>query len=103
VTRDLRVGTGAVVKAGDTPTVNYVGVACSTGKVFGSSYGTAAQQIALKQTIPGWQRGIPGMRVGGERLLGIPSALGYGVQGTPDGSVGPDEPLWFLVQVVKDQ
>jgi peptidylprolyl isomerase len=101
VTRDLQVGTGAVVKAGDTLTVNYVGVVCSTGKVFGSSYGTGAQQLALKQTIPGWQRGIAGMRVGGERLLGIPPALGYGSQGTADGSVGPDETLWFLVQVQK--
>ena len=101
VTRDLQVGTGAVVKAGDTVTVNYVGVVCSTGQVFGSSYGTGAQQLALKQTIPGWQRGIPGMRVGGERLLGIPPALGYGSQGTTDGSVGPDETLWFLVQVQK--
>lgn len=101
VTRDLQVGTGAVVKAGDTLTVNYVGVVCSTGKVFGSSYGAGAQQLALKQTIPGWQRGIPGMRVGGERLLGIPPSLGYGSQGTADGSVGPGETLWFLVQVQK--
>ena len=102
VKRDLQVGEGAVVKPGDSLTVNYVGVVCSTGTVFGSSYGGEPQQIALKQTIPGWQRGIPGMRVGGERLLGIPPALAYGATGTPDGSVGPDETLWFLVQVVKD-
>lgn len=101
VTRDLQVGTGAVVKPGATVTANYVGVVCSTGKVFGSSYGGAAQQFSLAQTIPGWQKGIPGMRVGGERLLGIPAALGYGPTGTPDGAVGPDEALWFVVQVVK--
>ena len=101
VTRDLQVGTGAVVKAGDTVTVNYVGVECSTGKVFGSSYGNGAQRLALKGMIMGLRQGIPGMRVGGERLLGIPPALGYGSQGTTDGSVGPDETLWFLVQVQK--
>jgi peptidylprolyl isomerase len=82
VTRDVQDGTGAVVKAGDTLTVNYVGVLCSTGTIFGSSYGTGAQQIALNRTIPGWQQGIAGMRVGGERLLGIPPALAYGSQGT---------------------
>jgi peptidylprolyl isomerase len=101
VKRDLTIGTGAVVKPGATVTVNYVGVACSTGKVFGSSYGTGAQQFALKGMIPGWRQGIPGMRVGGERLLGIPPALGYGATGTADGSVGPDETLWFLVQIEK--
>ena len=101
VTRDLTVGTGAVVKPGAKVTVNYVGVACSTGKIFGSSYGSTPLAISLGGSIPGWQRGIPGMRVGGERLLGIPPALGYGATGTPDGSVGPDEALWFLVQVQK--
>lgn len=102
VKRDVTAGTGAVVKPGDMVTVNYVGVLCSTGKVFGSTYDSAPQPLSLKGTIPGWQQGIPGMRVGGERLLGIPAALGYGAAGTPDGTVGPDEPLWFLVQVVKD-
>jgi peptidylprolyl isomerase len=101
VKRDLAVGTGAIVKPGATVTVNYVGVACSTGKIFGSSYGSGPQPISLKQTIKGWQRGIPGMRIGGERLLGIPPALGYGARGTSDGAVGPDEALWFLVQAVK--
>jgi len=101
VTRDLQVGTGAVVKTGDTPMVNYVGVACSTGQVFSSSYGSGAQKFALKGAIPGLRQGIPGMRVGGERLLGIPPALAYGSQGLLDGSVGPDETLWFLVQVQK--
>jgi peptidylprolyl isomerase len=101
VTRDLQVGTGAAVKAGDTLIVNYVGVVCSTGRVFSSSYGTGAQPFALKRAIPGMSQGIPGMRVGGERLLGIPPALAYGSQGISDGSVGPDDALWFLVQVQK--
>jgi peptidylprolyl isomerase len=102
-TRDLTAGTGAVVKAGDTVTVDYVGVACSTGKIFGSSYGSQPLQISLTGTIPGWQQGIPGMRVGGVRVLGIPPALGYGATGTSDGTIGPDEPLWFLVKVDKTQ
>jgi len=101
VTRDLNVGTGAVVKAGDTVTVNYVGVLCSTGHVFSSSYGNGAQRLALKGMITGLRQGIPGMRVGGERLLGIPPAQGYGPSGTPNGAVGPDEALWYVVQVQK--
>ena len=102
-TRDLIVGTGPVVKAGSTITVDYVGVVCSTGKTFGSSFGSQPLQLSLSQSIPGWQRGVPGMRVGGTRLLGLPPALGYGATGTPDGAVPPNEALWFLVKLEKLQ
>jgi peptidylprolyl isomerase len=99
VTRDITVGTGAVVNADSNVTVDYVGVLCSTGKVFSTSYGSQPLSGPIANTIPGWQQGVPGMRVGGVRLLGIPPALGYGDTGTPDGAVPPDEPLWFLVKV----
>ena len=100
VKRDLKAGTGAVVKAGATVTVNYIGVACSTGKIFGSSF-SAKQPFTtpLAQVIPGWTEGIPGMRVGGERLLGIPAAMAYGPATRP--GIAPNESLWFVVQVVK--
>ncbi len=100
VTEDLKPGTGAVVAAGAKLTVNYVGVACSTGKVFDSSYkrGKPAE-LPLSNVIPGWQQGIPGMKVGGQRLLGIPPAQGYGERGSGSG-IGPQETLWFVVEVL---
>ena len=56
---------------GDTITVNYIGVACSTGHIFDSSYKTGKPaSFPLNQVIKGWQDGIPGMKVGGQRLLG---------------------------------
>ena len=99
VTKDIKDGTGAVVAAGDTVTVNYIGVACSTGKIFDSSY-EAGKPITfpLAQVIPGWTKGIPGMKVGGVRLLGIPSDQAYGPQGYPP-AIAPDEALWFVVEV----
>src|SRR5205814_1312114 len=42
VKEDLKVGSGAVVKPGATVTVNYIGVSCSTGKIFDSSYKTGS-------------------------------------------------------------
>jgi len=100
VTEDLKPGTGAVVAAGAKLTVNYVGVACSTGMVFDSSYkrGKPAE-LPLSNVIPGWQQGIPGMKVGGQRLLGIPPAQGYGERGSGSG-IGPQETLWFVVEVL---
>lgn len=101
VKEDLRTGTGADVTGGSTVTVNYIGVSCSTGKIFDSSYGAGAQPVTfpLSGVIKGWQEGIPGMKVGGQRLLGIPAAQAYGAAGQPP-TIAPDEPLWFVVDVV---
>jgi FKBP-type peptidyl-prolyl cis-trans isomerase len=49
--------------------------------------------------IKGWQEGIPGMHVGGQRLLGIPSEAAYGASGRPP-SIAPDEALWFVIEVL---
>lgn len=99
IMEDLVEGTGAVVPADSTVTVNYIGVACSTGKIFDASYGGEPATFGLSQVIPGWTQGIPGMKVGGRRLLGIPSALAYGPQGQ-GADIGPDEPLWFVVEIL---
>jgi peptidylprolyl isomerase len=99
VKKDLVPGTGAVVTATQTVSVDYIGVACSTGKIFDSSYADGKpRELSLTNVIAGWTQGIPGMKVGGSRLLGIPSDLAYGPDGrAPD--VAPDETLWFVVHV----
>jgi peptidylprolyl isomerase len=101
VVKDLKEGTGAAATATSTVTVNYIGVACSTGKIFDSSYKTGTPTPAtfpLSQVIPGFTTGITGMKVGGQRLLGIPSDQAYGAQGRPPVIAG-DEALWFVVEV----
>lgn len=98
VKQDLTVGTGAEVAAGDTVTVNYIGAACSTGKIFDSSYSrNQPATFGLDQVIKGWTDGIPGMKVGGQRLLGIPADQAYG--SNPPPGIAPDEALWFVVEV----
>ena len=102
VIKDLKRGTGAVVPKGATVEVNYIGVACSTGKIFDSSY-SRNQPFSANLgggIIPGWQQGIPGMRLGGTRLLGIPPNLAYGASGQPP-AIGANETLWFVVQPTK--
>jgi peptidylprolyl isomerase len=101
VTKDLKAGTGAVVKADSSVTVDYIGVACSTGKIFDSSYASGKPTtFGLSQVIKGWSEGMTGMKVGGERLLGIPPALAYGTAGRAP-AIAPNETLWFVVKVDK--
>ena len=100
VIQDLKVGTGAEARASSTISANYIGVACSTGKIFDSSYKSAQPQpidTPLSGVIKGWQQGIPGMKVGGRRFLAIPADLAYGAN--PPAGIDANEPLFFVVDL----
>jgi peptidylprolyl isomerase len=100
VIEDLVVGDGDTVTPGAEVTINYVGVSCSTGEIFDDSYSRGQPAtFPLDGLIAGWQEGIPGMQVGGQRLLVIPPDLGYGPTGRP-GSIRGNETLIFLVEVL---
>lgn len=102
VTEDIIVGTGAEAVATSTLTVHYTLMAWSTGKIVESSWsGGQPATFPLAQVIAGWQQGMPGMKVGGRRLLVIPADLGYGPQGA--GPIGPNETLIFVVDVLAVQ
>ena len=96
---DISVGTGPQVQPGETVTANYCGVGLGSKAVFDSSWtrGEPAT-FPLDGVIAGWQQGVPGMQVGGQRLLVIPSDLGYGDQGTQ--GIEPGETLVFVVELV---
>ncbi|HEV3035229.1 MAG TPA: FKBP-type peptidyl-prolyl cis-trans isomerase [Solirubrobacteraceae bacterium] len=101
-TKELIAGTGAEAKAGDTVTVNYVGVLYKGGKEFDASWKRNEPfsfSLGKGQVIPGWDQGIPGMKVGGRRELIIPSALAYGVKGSPP-AIPPNAPLIFVVDLL---
>jgi peptidylprolyl isomerase len=100
VSQDLTVGSGTPAALGDQITVNYIGVACSTGAIFDSSYSRGQPvtfPLAEGQLISGWTTGIPGMQPGGRRLLVIPPDQGYGASG--QGAIAPDETLVFVVEL----
>jgi peptidylprolyl isomerase len=98
VVKDLTVGTGAAADLASTVTLDYLGVACSNGKIFDTSFGKTPTTLALAQFIPGFQNGVAGMKVGGVRLIGIPAEQAYGADGSP-GVIAPNEALWFLVSL----
>ena len=98
---DITVGTGPEVKPGATVTANYIGVGGLTGKTFDSSITTGQPAtFPLANVIQGWQDGIPGMKVGGRRLLVIPAAQAYGANPPAGSGIQKDEPLVFVVDIV---
>jgi peptidylprolyl isomerase len=102
IKKDLVVGKGAKLKAGQTATVQYVGISWSNGQQFDASWDRGAPisfPIGVGQVIPGWDKGVPGMRIGGRRELVIPPAQGYGAQG--QAPIGPNETLVFVIDLEK--
>ncbi|KAF8520326.1 FKBP-like protein [Hysterangium stoloniferum] len=79
--RDMTVGTGKQAKAGNTVSMRYIGK-LENGKIFDSN--TKGKPFTFRlgkgEVIKGWDQGVAGMQVGGERLLIIPPALAYGKQ-----------------------
>lgn len=98
--QEVKVGTGKEAKPGTIVTVNYVGK-LTDGTVFDSSVGKQPLTFTLgaQGIIPGFQVGVNGMKEGGERLLAIPPALGYGDKQV--GTIPPNSTLVFDVTLVK--
>jgi peptidylprolyl isomerase len=102
VAKELIVGTGPEAKAGDSVTVNYVGVLYKGGKEFDSSWKRNEPftfTLGKGQVIPGWDQGVAGMKVGGRRELVIPAELAYGKNGSPP-TIPPNSPLVFVVDLL---
>ncbi|QMU22992.1 FKBP-type peptidyl-prolyl cis-trans isomerase [Gordonia rubripertincta] len=79
---DIIVGDGAEAVRGGVVDVHYVGVDYETGEEFDSSWDRGqSANFPLDRLIPGWQEGIPGMKVGGRRQLTVPPELAYGPAG----------------------
>ena len=97
--KDIIVGTGAEALPTSTMTVHYTLMTWSNGQLIESSWNSGSPAtFPLANVIVGWQQGIPGMKVGGRRLLVIPPDLGYGAQG--GGPIGPNETLIFVVDAI---
>jgi len=100
---DLREGTGTTALPGRTVTVSYTGWLFdpsrpeSKGTQF-DSQATFTFQLGAGRVIPGWEQGIPGMKVGGQRRLVIPPNLGYGSQMVV--SIPPNSTLVFDVMLL---
>lgn len=105
---DQRNGSGAVASAGSDVTVHYTGwlydekAADKHGAKFDSSLDRGEPLTFLLgagRVIRGWDEGVAGMRVGGKRVLMIPSEYGYGRKGA-GGAIPPHASLVFEVELL---
>lgn len=100
---DIVEGTGAAAKTGDRLTMKYVGVLYATGKQFDASWDRGQDfpfTLGAGEVIPGWDKGMVGMKVGGRRELILPPDMAYGNQGA-GADIPPGATLIFVVDLVK--
>jgi len=99
---EIEEGTGPEAKAGDTVSVQYVGVGYESKEEFDSSWSRNEPfsfQLGAGMVIPGWDQGVAGMKVGGRRELIIPPELAYGEARSPP-AIGPNETLIFVIDLL---
>jgi FKBP-type peptidyl-prolyl cis-trans isomerase len=108
ITHDAVVGSGTEAVAGRTVTVHYTGWLYNEtkddkkGTKFDSSRDRNdpfAFRLGGGQVIQGWDEGVAGMKVGGQRTLTIPPAKGYGARGA-GGVIPPNATLVFDVELI---
>jgi peptidylprolyl isomerase len=104
--KDVVMGEGAEVKAGDLITVHYQGWVLNDGVKAEVPFDSSVERgepvsfpIGVGRLIKGWDMGIPGMKVGSKRELTIAPELGYGSRGAGE-VIPPDATLFFEVEVI---
>ena len=106
---DHQVGSGALAEAGKFVLVHYTGwlrdesAADHKDRKFDSSRDRGQPfgfHLGAGEVIAGWDQGVAGMRVGGQRTLTIPPELGYGARGA-GGVIPPNATLVFDVELLE--
>ncbi len=102
---DTVEGSGDAAQAGRTVSVHYTGWLYNDGTK-GAKFDSSKDRgvpfefgLGAGMVIRGWDEGVQGMKVGGTRLLVIPSALGYGARGA-GGVIPPNATLMFEVELL---
>ena len=111
ISQDGREGTGAEAINGRSVTVHHTGWLYneSEAELKGTKFDSSRDRnepfsfiLGGGQVIPGWDQGVAGMKVGGQRTLTIPPEMGYGASGA-GGVIPPNAVLLFDVELLDVQ
>lgn len=98
---DIKLGVGTTVKDGDTVAVHYVGT-FQDGTEFDNSKKRGVPfefKIGEGAVIKGWEEGLIGMQIGGQRVLVVPPEMAYGENGI--GPIPPNSTLVFSIELIE--
>ena len=102
---DTKAGTGAEARKGQTVTVHYTGWLFNNGQQ-GAKFDSSRDRkdpfkfpLGSGMVLKGWDEGVAGMKVGGQRTLIIPPEMGYGARGA-GGVIPPNATLKFDVELL---
>ncbi|KAF2236285.1 hypothetical protein EV356DRAFT_463917 [Viridothelium virens] len=97
---DKKLGVGPAAKKGDRVDMRYIGKLEKDGKVFDSNKKGKpfSFKLGTNEVIKGWDIGVAGMSVGGERRISVPANLAYGNKGMP--GIPANSPLVFDVKLL---
>ncbi len=103
---EVKAGTGETARAGQTAVVHYTGWLYTNGEK-GRKFDSSRDRnepfgfpLGGGRVIKGWDEGVAGMKVGGQRTLVLPPALGYGANGA-GGVIPPNATLIFDVELLE--
>jgi FKBP-type peptidyl-prolyl cis-trans isomerase len=105
---DVKVGTGTEAAKGKQVSVHYTGwlYDATAPNHHGAKFDSSRDRnepfkfgLGAGQVIQGWDQGVEGMKIGGQRTLVIPPSLGYGSRGA-GGVIPPNATLVFDVELL---
>lgn len=99
---DVVAGKGPAATAADKVTVEYVGRSAKTKRTFDSSWerGSAFSYDPARIAFKAFTEGVPGMRVGGRRIVVVPASLAFGASPPASTGLGANETLVFVIDLI---
>ena len=100
--KDTIIGLGSAPTPGKTVKLLYEGLLARTGEVFDKRENKRSPlsfRLGLREVVPGFDKGVQGMRVGGCREIKVPASMGYGHKGA--GPIPPNADLIFRVELLR--
>lgn len=102
LTQDIWAGTGALASATSKVTVHYLARGTKSKRTFDSSWirGTAFSYDPSTLAFKAFTAGVPGMKVGGRRVVIVPGSQAFGSTPPTGSGLGANETAVYVIDLV---